>query len=81
MQRNVALVGTVREAVGDEIDVIADPYMGWTLDYAKRMLPLLEPFNLRWLEEPVIPDDIQGFAELQSSGRIPIAGGEHEFTL
>jgi len=81
MQRNVDLVRTVREAVGNEIDVMADAYMGWTLDYAKRMLPLLEPFHLRWLEEPVIPDDIHGYAELKSCGRIPIAGGEHEFTL
>ena len=80
MQQNVALVKTVREAVGDGIDVMADAYMGWTLDYAKRMLPLLEPFNLRWLEEPVIPDDIHGYAELKSYARIPIAGGEHEFT-
>jgi L-rhamnonate dehydratase len=60
---------------------MADAYMGWTLDYAKRMLPLLEPFHLRWLEEPVIPDDIHGYAELKSYGRVPIAGGEHEFTL
>ena len=80
MQQNVALVKTVREAVGDGIDVMADAYMGWSLDYAKRMLPLLEPFNLRWLEEPVIPDDIHGYAELKSYARIPIAGGEHEFT-
>ncbi len=80
MQQNVDLVKTVREAVGDGIDVMADAYMGWTLDYAKRMLPLLEPFNLRWLEEPVIPDDIHGYAELKSYARIPIAGGEHEFT-
>jgi L-rhamnonate dehydratase len=58
MRRNLDLVRTVREAVGDGIDIMADAYMGWTLDYAKRMLPLLEPFNLRWLEEPVIPDDI-----------------------
>jgi L-alanine-DL-glutamate epimerase-like enolase superfamily enzyme len=81
MQRNVDLVRTVRETVGDGVDVMADAYMGWTLDYAKRMLPLLEPFHLRWLEEPVIPDDIRGYAELKSYGRIPIAGGEHEFTL
>lgn len=81
MRRNLDLVRTVREAVGDGIDIMADAYMGWTLDYAKRMLPLLEPFNLRWLEEPVIPDDIHGYAELKSYGRVPIAGGEHEFTL
>ena len=81
MQKNVALVRTVRETVGDGIDIMADAYMGWNLDYAKRMMPLLEPFNLRWLEEPVIPDDIHGYAELKTFGRIPIAGGEHEYTL
>jgi L-rhamnonate dehydratase len=81
MHKNVALIRTVRETVGEGIDIMADAYMGWTLDYAKRMLPLLEGFNLRWLEEPVIPDDIHGYAELKSRGTIPIAGGEHEFTL
>ena len=81
MQRNVELARTVREVVGYEVDVMADAYMGWTLDYAKRMLPLLEPFQLRWLEEAVIPDDTSGYAQLKAYGRVPIAGGEHEFTL
>lgn len=81
MQRNVELVRTVRGAIGYEIDLMADAYMGWTLDYARRMLPLLEPFQLRWLEEPVIPDDTGGYAALKALGRVPIAGGEHEFTV
>ena len=81
MHRNLDLVRAVRDAVGDGVDIMADAYMGWTLDYAKRMLPLLEPLNLRWLEEPVIPDDIRGYAALKAYGRVPIAGGEHEFTL
>ena len=81
MQKNVELVRTVREVIGDGVDLMADAYMGWTLDYAKRMLPLLEPFHLRWLEEPVIPDDTRGYSELKSYGRVPIAGGEHEFTI
>ena len=80
MVQNVQLVRTVREAVGSGVDLMADAYMGWNLDYARRMLPLLEPFDLRWLEEPVIPDDIGGYAALKAFGRIPIAGGEHEFT-
>lgn len=81
MQKNIELVRNVREVIGYDIDLMTDAYMGWTLDYAKRMLPLLEPFNLRWLEEAVIPDDTRGYKELKSYGRIPIAGGEHEFTI
>ena len=81
MERNLELVRTVRDVIGYEIDLMADAYMGWTLDYARRMVPLLEPFRLRWLEEPVIPDDIQGYAALKAMNRIPIAGGEHEYTV
>ncbi len=81
MERNLDLVRTVRNTIGYEVDLMTDAYMGWTLDYARRMVPLLEPFRIRWLEEPVIPDDIHGYAALKALGRIPIAGGEHEFTL
>jgi len=81
MQRNLDLVRTVRETVGDEIDVMADAYMGWSLDYAKRMMRLLDPFNLRWLEEAINPDDIHGYTELRRFGQTPIAAGEHEFTI
>jgi L-rhamnonate dehydratase len=81
MHRNVDLVRTVRETAGDGIDIMADAYMGWTLDYARRMLPLLERFNLRWLEEPVIPDDMHGYAALKAMKVMPIAGGEHAYTV
>jgi L-alanine-DL-glutamate epimerase-like enolase superfamily enzyme len=81
MQKNVDLARTVRETVGDDVDIMADAYMGWTLDYARRMIPRIEPFGLRWLEEAVIPDDLHGYASLKAMGRVPIAGGEHAFTL
>ncbi len=71
MQKNVDLVRTVREVIGYGIDLMADAYMGWTLDYARRMLPLLEPYQLRWLEEPVIPDDIARICRLEGSGTSP----------
>jgi L-alanine-DL-glutamate epimerase-like enolase superfamily enzyme len=63
-----------------KIDVMADAYMGWSLDYAKRMLPLLEPFQLRWLEEAVIPRH-PWLCRVESRGPHPIAGGEHEHTI
>jgi L-lyxonate dehydratase len=81
MQMNLELLRTAREVIGDEIDLMADAYMGWTLDYARRMIPLTAKYNLRWLEEPVIPDDIAGYAALKALNVVPISGGEHEFTL
>ena len=81
IRHNLDLVRTVREAAGDDIDIMADCYGGWTLEYAKRMVRALAPFNMRWLEEPVIADDIAGYAELNRMGLVPISGGEHEYTL
>jgi L-alanine-DL-glutamate epimerase-like enolase superfamily enzyme len=81
IERNLELVRTVREVIGNEIDLMADAYMGWTLDYARRMVRLLGPFRLRWLEEPVIPDHLSGYAELKAMNIVSIAGGEHEFTI
>jgi L-alanine-DL-glutamate epimerase-like enolase superfamily enzyme len=81
MRENLDRVAAVREVIGEDTDLMLECYMGWNLDYAKRMLPLLAPFNPRWLEEPVIADDIAGYAELNQMGIIPISGGEHEFNL
>jgi L-rhamnonate dehydratase len=80
MFKNVDLVRTVREAVGDHVDLMADAYMGWNVPYAVAMLKMLEPFNLYWLEEPLLPDDLAGYGEIRHKTGTPIAGGEHEFT-
>ena len=81
MHRNVELVETCRDAVGPDVDIMGDCYMGWTVEYARRMLKLLEPHGMRWIEEPVGADDLAGYAELRGLDRVPISGGEHEYTL
>ncbi|EPJ43531.1 MAG: mandelate racemase/muconate lactonizing protein [Osedax symbiont Rs1] len=80
MRENLKRVEALREVLGYDTDLMLECYMGWNLDYTKRMLPKLEKYELRWLEEPVIADDIHGYAEL-NKGPIPISGGEHEFSL
>ena len=81
MNKNIKLIKTVREVVGENIDLMADVYMGWTLEYAKRMMRLIDNENLRWLEEPLIADDVDGYTDLKASCRTPISGGEHEYNL
>ncbi|HUO23794.1 MAG TPA: L-rhamnonate dehydratase [Caulobacteraceae bacterium] len=78
---NLRSVEAVREVIGYDNDLMLECYMGWNLEYAKRMLPKLERYQPRWLEEPVIADDINGYAELSRLTSIPISGGEHEFGL
>ena len=80
MKENEKIVATVRDAVGDEIDIAADAYMGWTVRYAKKMTQRLERYEMAWIEEPVMPDNIEGYAEVREAAPMPISGGEHEFT-
>jgi galactonate dehydratase len=71
-----ACVRAMREAVGDEIDIMVDcharhsPRMGLVLAKA------VEPFGLYWFEEPCWPESIDGLAEIQRAVTTPIASGE-----
>jgi L-rhamnonate dehydratase len=81
MRRNEDSIALVRATIGDDIDLMVEAYMGWSLEYARQILPRLERYRLRWIEEPVIADDVDGYIDLRAMGRVPIAGGEHEHTI
>ncbi len=82
MRKNLELIKSVRQAVGPDVELAADAYMGWTVPYAVRMIHMIEDagLDLAWLEEPVLPDQLAGYAEIARAVDTPIAGGEHEFT-
>lgn len=82
IRRNVELVRIVMDAVGPDVDVMADAYMGWDVGYAIRCIRAIEDagLRLRWLEEPLIPDDIPGMARIRRAVSTPISAGEHEAT-
>ena len=82
IRRNVELVRTVVDAVGPDVDVMADAYMSWDAGYAIRCIRAIEDagLRLRWLEEPLVPDDIPGLARVRASVSTPLAAGEHEAT-
>jgi L-rhamnonate dehydratase len=80
MKKNVEMVKLVRETVGDDVNIMLEAYMGFNFAYAKKFLRRLEPFNLRWAEELLLPDEIHNFAKLKKTTSIPLSGGEHEYT-
>jgi L-rhamnonate dehydratase len=65
MRRNLDLVRTVRTAVGDDVELAADAYMGWDVGYAMEMAKRLRDYNLAWIEEPLMPHEVEGYAELK----------------
>lgn len=80
METDVGRVRAVREALGDEIDIMVDANNAWNAYEARRFAKLVEPYHPFWFEEPVLPDDLDGSLELKASTAIPIASGENEFT-
>ncbi len=81
MRRNIELIRTVREAVGDDIELAADAYMGWDLAYAAEMERRLRPYHLSWIEEPFPPDALGSYVQLRQKSETRISHGEHEYTI
>ena len=79
MEKNEKLVKAVREAVGYDIELAADAWMSWTYNFAVRMLRKLEKYDLAWVEEPLLPDDFEGFKNLTRNSETPISAGEHHY--
>jgi L-alanine-DL-glutamate epimerase-like enolase superfamily enzyme len=80
MAKNVELVRTVREAVGPDVEIMFDSWMGWDRTYTIRLLERIEQFHPRWVEESVPADRTDDFAAIRRTTRVPIATGEHEYT-
>lgn len=80
IRKNVEMVRAVREAVGDDVDIMLDAWMSWDVPYTLKMAELLAEFNPRWIEEPVLPDKIDSYAQITAQSPVPISGGEHEYT-
>lgn len=74
-------VKRMREHLGDGFPLMVDANMRWSADEAIRAARALREFDILWLEEPTIPDDVVGYARVLSSGGMPVAGGENLHTL
>lgn len=78
-ERDVENVRAVREAIGDDVQLMVDANMAWDRRLAIDMAERLEEFNLYWLEEPVRCDDLEGMAAVAAATKTPIAAGENAF--
>jgi L-rhamnonate dehydratase len=81
LEMNVEAVASAREAVGPEFPLMLDCYMALNVPYTIKLAQELKPYNVRWIEECLPPDDYDGYAELKRKiDWLLIATGEHEYT-
>jgi D-galactarolactone cycloisomerase len=74
----VAPIKAARDAAGPDVAIMVDCNCPWTVGEAIAMAHKLQPFNLKWLEEPVWPpEEHAGLARVQAQGGIPTAAGEN----
>jgi D-galactarolactone cycloisomerase len=79
-KEEIRRVQAVREALGTDIDLMADANHGYNFSHAFLLGRELEQLGLAFFEEPISPRDLNGYAELRSKLNIPIAGGENIYT-
>jgi len=81
MQKNIEMVKKWREAVGPTFPLMIDCYMSLSLPYAIELARKCEPYNVKWIEETLPPDDYDGYSELKKAVKTTlITTGEHEYT-
>lgn len=77
VRRCLELVSALRRAVGPDVDLMFDAFMGWTLDFAIAWARQAEQYNPRWIEEAFPPDQLDAFAALRRTTSVSVAAGEH----
>ena len=77
MRKNVELVKTLRETLGDDYEIMFDAYSGWDQDYALEWAKQVEQYRPHWMEEVTHPEKAESFAAIRRGTSVPLASGEH----
>jgi galactonate dehydratase len=72
----VSRIAALRDAVGPTRDIALDVHGHWSKAMARRLLPQLEPYELLFVEEPLLPEHLHMLREITAATSLPIATGE-----
>src|SRR5262249_16272681 len=73
-------IAKARSVGGADCPLRNEPWMKGSVAKTLAVAAEVQKHRIDWIEEPLPPDDLAGYAELAQRCSIPIAGGEHEFT-
>jgi len=80
LEEDVKRAKILRRILGDDVKIGVDATWFYKLPDAIRLAKRLEEIDIWFLEEPLVPEDHDGYARLAKATSLPIAGGESEFT-
>ncbi|GAJ12994.1 unnamed protein product, partial [marine sediment metagenome] len=69
LKRNAELVAQTREMIGDDVELMVDCWMSLDTEYTVRLAEILKPYRIKWLEEPLLPEDLEGYTQIRQ--RLP----------
>ena len=72
------MIANARKTIGDDAELMLDCWMAWDAEHVVRLAEQLRPYRLKWIEEYLLPDDWEGYAEIRE--RLlwqTLASGEH----
>lgn len=78
VEEDAARVRAVREAVGDDVELMVDANHLFSFHEARTLARLIEPYGVTWFEEPLYANDARLLAELRRCTSIPVAAGQQE---
>ena len=73
-------IGAVSDAVGDRVDLLIEGHGRFNIPTAIEIGKELENYRVKWFEEPIPPDNMEGLAQIKSRIRVPIAAGERLYS-
>src|SRR2546428_1539354 len=79
LDEDVRNIRAVRAAIGDDRLLAIDANHAYDAGQAIRLGRKVEAYDLAWFEEPVVPEDVDGYCQVKATLRIPISGGETEY--
>jgi D-galactarolactone cycloisomerase len=80
VEEDIDYIFAVRKAIGNGPKLMIDANHAYNVGAARRILKAIEPANIHWFEEPISPEDREGYKELKNLTNIYLACGENEFT-
>ena len=79
-RRDLERIRAVRKACGEDLVILTDANIGYSVEDARQAMPGMDELNVAWLEEPFPAHDYRSYRLAKGFGRTPLAAGENHYT-